>query len=68
MGGLIKDLLVLSKVSRADLLKNEVNISDMVRDIISEFEETGSQQISQFYDPGWNNLFGRCESDTDSFK
>ncbi len=41
MGGLIKDLLVLSKVSRAEIQKNEVNISDMVRDIVTEFEEDG---------------------------
>jgi PAS domain S-box-containing protein len=38
MGGLINDLLLLSRVSRADLLKQNVNITGMANDIISELK------------------------------
>jgi PAS domain S-box-containing protein len=43
MGELINDLLLLSKVSRAEMHRQEVNVTNLAYDIISEFKDSMEQ-------------------------
>ncbi len=39
MGSLIEDVLVLSRVTRADMDRTDVNLSKIAREIIDDFQE-----------------------------
>jgi signal transduction histidine kinase len=46
MGRLVDDLLAFSKMGRADMLRKEVNLNDLVRDVVQEVaHETGGREI-----------------------
>lgn len=48
MAGLINDLLVLSKVSRVEIQKKEIDLNDMVREIVTELQEAGLSKPVNF--------------------
>ncbi len=48
MGQLIDDLLNLSRVSRSDMCRETVNLSDLAQDIITELKRTNSERDVEF--------------------
>ena len=48
MGNLIDDMLKLSRIARAELKKEDVNLSQILEEIIADFEESNPDRKVKF--------------------